>query len=153
MKVLLALEDSPCSEAALAFLLKMTWPSGTRVIVLSVSPQPVAFYGEAYGAWIEYDRKYSEEGLVYHRKLAEAAAARLTGAGLIAEAQAVNGDARIEILGVAEREKADIIVVGSHGRTGLSKFVLGSVASHVTTHAHANVLVVKQVGARGEAMA
>jgi nucleotide-binding universal stress UspA family protein len=38
---------------------------------------------------------------------------------------------------------ADLVVVGSHGRTGLAKLVLGSVASHVVTHAPCSVLVVK----------
>lgn len=144
MRILLAVEDSPCSQAAIAFVKGMHWPADSTVLVLSVSPQPVAFYGEAYGAWIEYDRKYAEEGLVYHAKLAEAAAVTLREAGLNAESRAVNGDARIEIVGMAEREKSDLVVLGSHGRTGLTKLVLGSVASHVTTHAHANVLVVKQ---------
>lgn len=144
MKILLAIEDSPCSQAAIAYVERMPWPAAAHIIVLSVSPQPVAFYGEAYGAWIEFDRKYAEEGLIYHQKISETGAARLRQAGLDAVARAVNGDARIEIVGVAEREAVDLVVLGSHGRTGLSKFVLGSVASHVTTHAHANVLVVKR---------
>lgn len=143
MKVLLCTEDSPCSEAALTYLEKMSWAPGTHFICLSVSPQPPVFYGEAYGAWVEIDQKVTEEGLKYHRELAEAAVKRLAVPGRTAEARTVTGDPRVEILSVAEQEKPDLIVLGSHGRSGLSKLVLGSVASHVVTHAHRPVLVVK----------
>ncbi len=143
MKVLLCIEDSPCSESAVNYLLKMSWAPGTHVICLSVSPQPPVFYGEAYGAWVEIDEKVTEEGLKYHRELAEAAVKRLVGPGRTAEARTTTGDPRVEILTLAEQEKPDLIVLGSHGRSGLSKLMLGSVASHVVTHAHRPVLVVK----------
>ena len=38
---------------------------------------------------------------------------------------------------------ADLVVVGSHGRTGLGKLLMGSVASHVVSHAPCTVMVVK----------
>jgi nucleotide-binding universal stress UspA family protein len=47
------------------------------------------------------------------------------------------------IVNFAEEEKADLIVVGTRGRTGFSKQLLGSVASGVVTYAHCPVLVVK----------
>jgi universal stress protein A len=43
----------------------------------------------------------------------------------------------------ARREKADLIVVGSHGRSGMAKLLLGSVAAHVVSHAPCSVLVVR----------
>jgi universal stress protein A len=39
---------------------------------------------------------------------------------------------------------ADLLVVGSHGRSGLSRLVLGSVASYVASHAPCSVLIVKR---------
>ncbi len=47
------------------------------------------------------------------------------------------------ILEYAEEQKIDLIVVGSRGRTGFKKLLLGSVASSITTYAHCPVLVVK----------
>ncbi len=47
------------------------------------------------------------------------------------------------ILDVAEALEADLIVVGSHGRTGLTRFLLGSVAEHVARHANCDVLVAR----------
>jgi len=52
------------------------------------------------------------------------------------------GSAKDEILGVAEKWSADIIVIGTHGRTGLSHLLLGSVAEYVVRHAKVPVLVV-----------
>jgi nucleotide-binding universal stress UspA family protein len=47
------------------------------------------------------------------------------------------------IVAYAERENVDLIVIGSRGRTGFKKMLLGSVASDVVTYAHCPVLVVK----------
>jgi nucleotide-binding universal stress UspA family protein len=55
----------------------------------------------------------------------------------------VRGDPREAIVEAARKTGADLVVVGSHGRTGIGKLVLGSVASHVVTHAPCSVLVVK----------
>jgi len=55
----------------------------------------------------------------------------------------VPGDPRSALVDEARQEHADLIVVGSHGRSGLSKLLLGSVASHVVAHAPCSVLVVK----------
>jgi nucleotide-binding universal stress UspA family protein len=47
------------------------------------------------------------------------------------------------IVDYAERENVDLIVIGSRGRTGFKKMLLGSVASDVVTYAHCPVMVVK----------
>ena len=70
-------------------------------------------------------------------------ARELTGAGFSTEARVVRGDPRDALVDTARTMGADLVVVGSHGRTGLAKLVLGSVASHVVTHSPCSVLVVK----------
>jgi nucleotide-binding universal stress UspA family protein len=52
------------------------------------------------------------------------------------------GSAKDEILSVADKWNADIIVIGTHGRTGLSHLLLGSVAEYVVRHAKVPVLVI-----------
>ena len=47
------------------------------------------------------------------------------------------------IIEYAEAEKVDLIIVGSNGKTGIKKLLLGSVASAVVTHSHCPVLVIK----------
>jgi nucleotide-binding universal stress UspA family protein len=53
------------------------------------------------------------------------------------------GDAATTICAVAEELGVDVIVVGTHGRTGLSRFFLGSTSEHVIRHAPCPVLVVR----------
>jgi nucleotide-binding universal stress UspA family protein len=58
------------------------------------------------------------------------------------EAKVISGQPFSEICRVAEQEQAELIVLGSHGRTGVSHVLLGSVAERVVRHAHCPVLVV-----------
>lgn len=142
MKILIALDASPHSEQALEFVTRMRWPAGSRVIVLSVM-QPIASPvtgpfepGAATDELMEEQRKALEE-------LVSRAERRLRETGFSTEARVRAGDPRETLIEEARNERADLIVMGSHGRTGLTKLMLGSVSSHVTTHAPCSVLVVK----------
>ena len=74
--------------------------------------------------------------------LAERVAA-LAGAGVTARAVVTTGVAWSEIVKAATDEKADVIVMGTHGRTGLDRIFLGSVAERVLRHATCPVLTVR----------
>jgi universal stress protein A len=64
-------------------------------------------------------------------------------AGLEIEELIVHGEAASEIVRVAREHKVDLIVVSSHGRTGLGRILFGSTAEAVVRHAPCPVLVVK----------
>ena len=64
-------------------------------------------------------------------------------AGLNVEEMIVHGDAATEIVRVARERRVDLIVVSSHGRTGLGRILFGSTAEAVVRHAPCPVLVVK----------
>lgn len=64
-------------------------------------------------------------------------------AGLNVEEVIVHGDAAAEIVRVASEQEADLIVISSHGRTGLGRIIFGSTAESVVRHATCPVLVVK----------
>jgi len=64
-------------------------------------------------------------------------------AGLDVEETIVHGDAAAEIVRVAAEHKVDLIVISSHGRTGLGRMIFGSTAEAVVRHAACPVLVVK----------
>jgi nucleotide-binding universal stress UspA family protein len=64
-------------------------------------------------------------------------------AGLEVEEMIVHGDAASEIVRVAKERQVDLIVISSHGRTGLGRILFGSTAEAVVRHASCPVLVVK----------
>jgi len=63
--------------------------------------------------------------------------------GLEVEDLIVRGEAAAEIVRVARERGADLIVISSHGRTGIGRIIFGSTAESVVRHAHCPVLVVK----------
>ena len=143
MKILIALDASPHSEHALRFASRMRWPAGSRVIVVSAL-QPVASPGATgpdLGAMpdeVLADRRRQLGELVAN------AESELRDSGFATEGRVEVGDPREVLLAIVQNERADLLVVGSHGRTGIAKLMLGSVSSHVVTHAPCSVLVVKQ---------
>jgi nucleotide-binding universal stress UspA family protein len=63
--------------------------------------------------------------------------------GLKVEEVIGHGDAAAEIVRVADEQEVDLIVISSHGRTGLGRIIFGSTAEAVVRHARCPVLVVK----------
>ena len=148
MKIMIGVDDSPHSKAAVEYVKKMKWSERTSVIVLS-AVQPVAtVYAEAWVPAAEYEA-LNQDLVRRHQELGAIAERDLRAAGLTTEARAVMGDPRTVLIDLAERELVDLIVVGSHGRTGIAKLLMGSVASHVVTHAPCSVMVVKMRGGNG----
>jgi len=71
------------------------------------------------------------------------AAARAQEKGVTADTHAGESDPAEAILQVASAQKADLIVVGSRGLSGVQRFLLGSVSSKVSEHAACNVMIVR----------
>jgi nucleotide-binding universal stress UspA family protein len=69
--------------------------------------------------------------------------ARARRAGARARGRVVDGSPRDRIVRVARAAGADLLVVGTHGRTGLARLMLGSVAAHVVGAAPCPVLTVR----------
>ena len=74
---------------------------------------------------------------------AQAIAQRAKAAGCNATFLVWDGDPGEAIVAAADSENADLIVVGSHGRSGVSRFLIGSVSDYVVRHAHCPVMVVR----------
>jgi len=83
-----------------------------------------------------------------HQFIADGTAARLSDAGVPARYETRLGDVAEEIITAAVEWEADLIVMGSHGRTGLGRVVLGSVARNVLHHAPCSVLIVRKAVAK-----
>ncbi len=143
MKILVAVDDSPHSRAAIEFVKSMKWAGGASVVVLSAARPVVSAYAEVYAAGGGYSEQVYHEQVKQCEELVSRVEADLRTAGFHTEGQVVRGDPREAIVHQARSLKVDLIAMGSHGRSGLAKLLLGSVASYVVSHAPCNVLVVK----------
>jgi len=130
VKILIGVDESPFSKAALDYVKRISWPSGTRIRVVSASP-PV-FTGSVEANAPAVIAQLIQDQNRMHTQFAESAAQALQGPGRSVEAAMIPGDPR------------STLVVGSHGRSGLSRLVLGSVANYVASHAPCSVLIVKR---------
>ena len=152
-RVVLAWDGSSCASRAADLVCTSPIFAGSAVRVVSVadveipwwtgcpvdgSPALRPIYADAASA----SRKH-------HDELAREMASALRAAGLTAEADGREGDAATEILAAAGAFKADIVVMGTHGRTGLSRLALGSVARNVLQHATCSVLIVRDPDGHG----
>lgn len=142
MKIVIGVDDSPFSNAAVDYAKATTWPVGTEFLVVSASAPVFVGPGEAAapGAIAEIIEQQEK----YHQGVAEKAVASLKAAGLKATGRMLPSDPRGALVDSAKQFAADLVIVGSHGRSGITKLLLGSVAAYVVSHAPCNVLVVKR---------
>ncbi len=144
MRIVLGFDDSPHAAAALRWILGHEQPEGTQVTVVSVVPTPIVAYADVLAPAVTYPTELLEQLTQHHEDLCKKAEGELRKTGFKATSKVLPGDPRAALVDVAKQENADLVVLGSHGRTGLPKLVLGSVASHVVSHAPCDVLVVKR---------
>jgi nucleotide-binding universal stress UspA family protein len=144
MKILLATDGSTFSEAAAQALALQFRPQETEVLVLEViEPLVYSTPPEMAAGWVpEMAERRKELAKLAEVSLGKAVAI-LRGAGFKAETRIVDEEVRTGIVGTAEEWKADLIVLGSHGKRGVEKFLLGSVAESVARHAKCSVMIVR----------
>lgn len=143
MRILIGADDSPHARAAIEFVKKNRWPAGSEACVLAVARPAVGAYAEVYAPGPSFAERVMEDQVAFCEKLAGDAKADLESAGIKTESRVMQGDPREALVDTAKAIGADLIVVGSHGRSGIARLILGSVAAHVVAHAPCNVLVVK----------
>ena len=86
---------------------------------------------------------YKRQELKEIRKLLEQSVRKLIQAGFTAEAVCLRGKPAEEIMKVATKQHADLIVMGAQGLGAIARFLLGSVSTRVVQHATCSVLVVR----------
>lgn len=154
MKILLTTDGSTYSENAAQALTEMIRPESTEVLVLEVV-EPLVFTPPpqmAPGYQPEQAVRLKEQFKEAEATTAQTAA-KLRNAGFKAESRVIESDIRSGILNVAAEWRPDLIVMGSHGRRGVEKFLLGSVAESVARHAKSSVLIVRGMAKAAAAQA
>jgi nucleotide-binding universal stress UspA family protein len=144
MKILLAIDDSKFSQAALRMLVAQNNPRKTAVRVLHVvEPIEAPYYPELSTPYPTNLSDINKGRMKAGRDLVAGVLKKLRAAGFQAEGTARSGHVRTVAVDVAKKWHADLIVVGSHGRKGLKRILLGSVSDHVARHAHCSVQIVR----------
>jgi|SRR5271165_122486 len=138
MKILLAIDDSSYSQAALQAVIAHHKLQGLEVRVLHAVEPPTMLMTPEFAEYIP-----STESAEAAKALVEKAAGSLRSAGASVTTAAVLGDPKSIILDHATAWGADLIILGSHGRKGLDRFMLGSVSETVLRHAHCSVEIVR----------
>jgi nucleotide-binding universal stress UspA family protein len=148
MNVLLAIDDSAGSQAALRAVIERI-PKTAHVKVLSAVEPPsasVKFAVAAAGQVVGYPASLAPEteaATKRARQIVDEAAEELRRAGFNPSAAVEFGDARSVIVDTAAQDADDLIVVGAHGRTGLERLLLGSVSEAVARHAPCSVEIAR----------
>lgn len=143
-QVIFGTDGSEHAAAAESLLAKLPLPETSRITAVTAvrlfEPMGSMLPMEAYGieGMVREVRQAQEESA---RATAEAAAARLRGAGKQAEACPQSGDPATAILEQADARQADLVVVGARGVSLIEGLLVGSVAERVMKKAPCSVLV------------
>ena len=138
MKILLAVDESNCSQAAKNALISQMHPTNAEVCVLNVVETSIGEYQSA--DVLEGSRKSKLE---YASALTSRLARELKNAGYTAQSVVEEGDATRSIVDFAEKWHPDFIFLGSHGRTGWKRLALGSVSEAVAHNVPCSVVIVR----------
>jgi nucleotide-binding universal stress UspA family protein len=147
MKILLAIDGSPCSEAAVKEVAARPWPVNTQVKVLSAAtvpqpnaPDPFHVVGPMRLKLLEREQARLSDLVTRTSDWLRDNAVENT---LQIETAIVDGDPKVVIIEQAEHWEADLIVVGCHGYGPVRRFLLGSVSLAVALHAPCSVEIVR----------
>ena len=141
-RILVASDLSKASGRAFAAAIDMAKSTGASLTILYVHIPLVPLVPEQYvqaPTWNRLNteaRRWSEKQLAKLERRAEAA-------GVKTATMIMTGDPSQQVVRASRSKRADLIVIGTHGRTGFSKFFLGSVAERVVATARCPVLTVR----------
>ena len=140
-RILIPVDFSEASVSAAEYGCALAARFGADVTLLNVySPGVIALPDAVYAPTREESLALAHAAQAH----VESLAAKLERDGVIIHCEVVEGFAADAILAWTERKRPDLIVMGTHGRLGVSHLLLGSVAEHTVRHATCPVLTVGQ---------
>lgn len=149
-RILVPLDGSPRAESALPVAARIARASDGTVVLLRVVGIPAEYSTYIYSSYLAQTPIYAQEILdaeeANARNYLAGIAKTDTLAGIKVETKALSGAVGATILDSARDEHIDIIVMCSHGETGIKRWALGSVAQHVSRHSPVPVLVLREHG-------
>ncbi len=144
LKILLATDGSDCSKEAARSIAQRPWPAGTAFRILSVVEPSAPLFRAPYFSPDKMEELRGKD-MLRAQEAVSSAESILCGAGMepsttIAVPAATPKEL---ILSEAAEWNADLIVVGSHGRRGIHRLLLGSVSEAIALHANCSVEIIR----------
>ena len=147
-RILVPLDGSALAERALPHAGGIGRATGAEVILLQVVRAPLGDAPEA--GQTEEDRAIREAAVEALSYLGKIAGKLDEEGGVKVRTEVLEGPAAEGILGFAHREDVDLIIMSTHGRTGISKLLMGSVAEKVMLTTKRPVMLIKPERSRTE---
>ncbi len=138
-KILLAVEGQEDADIALQFLALQPFREAVDIDVCAVWPQPQLAWPTTSGQSNLLEMQAIEEAQDRMKSVTD----RLTRMNYSCQTKIGMGDPAFAILEQATVSQADIILMGTHGRGGFSRFLMGSVSNSVLHQAHCPVLIIR----------
>jgi nucleotide-binding universal stress UspA family protein len=146
-RILVAIDDSSCSTKALDEAVRLSKALGASLCIAHVADEgPLTQHGMGLGSYIDIN-KVKDEIRTDMQRLLDQAVAKAAAAGCSAETRPIESTKRrvAEMIADAAREwRADLVVVGTHGRRGFERMLVGSVAENLTRIAETSLLMVRE---------
>ena len=143
MRLLLATDGSPFSLEAARSVARRPWPAGTRIRVVSVA-QTVRPLANPWAIPSGDEARLNRATRRAAQDAVKTARGQLEGAPLALSSAVLTGDPRSRLIEACRDWQADLVVVGSHGRHGLDRLLLGSVSEAIAAHAPCSVEVIRE---------
>ena len=144
MKILLAIDGSPCSDAAVEEVARRPWPEGTSVKVLTALEPPMPPTPHAWALPSSYYDDLQAARSKQGQNIVDRAIQKLKSNKTVSvDAVLAPGSPCPVIVDEAESWGANLIVLGSHGYGVWKRLLLGSVSQAVVSHAKCSVEVVR----------
>ncbi len=144
-KILVPLDGSELAEKVLPHAVALAKGSKAEVTLLTVVQLSIGFTAAKLEAIPEAaaERKAAlrAEAITYLEKIQR----DLKEQGLPARTVALDGDVATQIIAYAEREDFDLVAMATHGRSGIDRFVMGSIAEKVVRHTTKPVLLIRAI--------
>jgi nucleotide-binding universal stress UspA family protein len=149
-RILVPLDGSERAEAVLPLVTDLAKRCSATVTLARIVPFPGGIYfGSPYAPMVAAETfddqmaKDREAAKIHLRTVAE----RMGAAGIAVETVTQDGDAVSRLLSLLDKQSFDLVVMATHGRTGIARFVMGSVAERMIEASETPVLLVRTLGA------
>lgn len=153
-RIMVCLDGSKLAEQIIPYVMAEGLPFSSKIILLQVVPEPVVVtpglmivtpVPEASEAMLSETKKALSDAKVYLEKVAQP----LREAELRVETVTESGSAGDRILAYAEENNIELVALATHGRSGVGRFVIGSVADTVLKRCCQPILLIKPRGTEG----